>query len=67
MTVESFYFLKLIKKQIYHALAILSNKETAAAACGKFLMDLAYAKNAEQVKVAIKLLVQKLQTLLESK
>jgi len=45
----------------------LSNKETAAAACGKFLMDLAHAKNAEQVKTAIKLLVQKLQTLLESK
>ena len=45
----------------------MSNKETAAAAIGKFLMDLAYAKNAEQVKTAISSLVQKLQALLEGK
>lgn len=45
----------------------MSNKETAAAAVGKFLMDLAHAKNVEQVKEAIKLLVRKLQTLLEGK
>jgi hypothetical protein len=45
----------------------LSNKETAVAACGKFLMDLAHAKNAEQVKAAIKLLVQKLQNIIDCK
>ena len=45
----------------------MSNKEIATTAVGKFLMDLVYAKNAEQVKTAIKLLVQKLQALLEGK
>ena len=45
----------------------MSNKESAAAVVGKFLMDLAHAKNAEQVKAAIVTLMQKLQNLLEGK
>ena len=45
----------------------MSSKETASAACGKFLMDLAHAKNAEQVTAAVAALVQKLQSLLAGK